>query len=161
MSRPTSPSDERRKVGMLVPPPILLLALIAACVGGQVFWFGGFSYSTTRSVLGILMLLASLALIASCASLFRKAGTPFRPTSPATAIVRDGPYRISRNPLYLGMAGLLAGLGVLLGGPCFGAALVVFLIVVHFGVVLPEERYLESVQGEAYRQYKRQVRRWV
>jgi protein-S-isoprenylcysteine O-methyltransferase Ste14 len=161
MSSPTNASDERRKVGMLGPPPILLLALIAACVGAHVFWFDGFAYSPTRSVLGTLALIASLALLASCGRLFRKAGTPFRPTSPATAIVRDGPYRISRNPMYLGMAGLLAGLGVLLGSPCFGAAVVVFLVVVHFGVVLPEERYLESLHGETYRQYKRQVRRWL
>ena len=161
MSSPTSPSDERRKVGMVVPPPILLLGLIAACVGAQVVWFGGVTFSTTRSVLGMLILLASLALFASCVSLFRKAGTSFQPTSPTAAIVRAGPYRISRNPMYLGMAGLLAGLGVLLGSPCFGAALVVFLVVVHFGVVLREERYLESLHGEAYRQYKRRVRRWL
>lgn len=161
MSRPTSRSDERRKVGMVVPPPILLMGLIAACVGAQAVWFGGFAFSTARSALGILILLASIALVASCVRLFGRAGTPFRPTSPTAAIVRDGPYRVSRNPMYLGMAGLLAGLGVLLGSPCFGAAVAAFLVVVHFGVVLREERYLESVQGEAYRQYKRQVRRWL
>ncbi len=161
MSSPTNPSNERRKVGMLVPPPILLLALIAACVGAHAFGLDGFTVSTPRSVLATLMLVASAALVASCARRFKKAGTPFRPISPATTIVRDGPYRISRNPMYLGMAGLLAGLGVLLGSPCFGAAVVVFLVVVHFGVVLPEERYLESLHGETYRQYKRQVRRWL
>jgi protein-S-isoprenylcysteine O-methyltransferase Ste14 len=119
-----NPSEERRKVGMLIPPPILLLALIAACAVAQVVWF-------------------------------------VRPTSPTTAIVSEGPYRFSRNPMYLGMAGLLAGLGVLLGSPCFAAGLIVFLVVIHFGVVLREERYLESLHGETYRQYKRQVRRWV
>jgi len=146
---------------MLIPPPLLLLALIALCLGAQALWLGGFTVSPARDVLGALILLASVALFISCGRLFRKAGTPFRPTSPATAIVREGPYRFSRNPMYLGMAGLLAGLGVLLGGVSFAAAVVVFLGVVHFGVVLPEERYLESLLGETYRQYKRQVRRWV
>ena len=154
-------SEERKKVGMLVPPPILLFALIAVCIGAQAFWLGEFTYSITRSVLGALVLVASLTLFAYSGSLFQKAGTPYRPTSPATAIVRDGPYRISRNPMYLGMAGVLAALGVLFGSYCFGAALVIFLVVVHFGVVLPEERYLESLHGETYRQYKRQVRRWL
>jgi len=154
-------SEERRKVGMLIPPPILLSALAAACAGAQVLWLGGFTFSPTRDVIGGLMLLASVALVASCGRLFMQAGTPFRPTSPATAIVREGPYRFSRNPMYVGMAGLLAGLGVLLGSPCSAAGLVVFLVVIHFGVVLPEERYLESLHGESYRQYKRQVRRWL
>ena len=161
MSNTTNASDERRKVGMLVPPPILLFALIAVCVGAQAFWFGGLTYSITRSVLAALVLVASVALFAYSGRQFQKAGTPFRPTSPATTIVRDGPYRISRNPMYLGMAGVLAGLGVLFGSYCFGAALVIFLLVVHFGVVLPEERYLESLHGETYRQYRRQVRRWL
>ncbi len=154
-------SEERRKVGMLIPPPILLLALAAACAGAQAFWLGGFTFSPTRDVVGGLLLLASVALIASCGRLFRQAGTPFRPTAPATTIVSQGPYRFSRNPMYLGMAGLLAGLGVLLGGVSFAAGLVVFLVVIHFGVVLPDERYLESLHGETYRQYKRQVRRWL
>ncbi|MGP0060837.1 MAG: methyltransferase family protein [Beijerinckiaceae bacterium] len=161
MSSTANASEERRKVGMLVPPPIVLFALIAVCITAQAFWLGGVTYSTPRCVLAALMLAASVALFAYSGSLFRKAGTPFRPTSPATTIVRDGPYRISRNPMYLGMAGVLAGLGVLFGSTLFGAALIVFLIVVHFGVVLPEERYLDSLHGETYRQYKRQVRRWL
>jgi protein-S-isoprenylcysteine O-methyltransferase Ste14 len=156
-----NPSEERRKVGMLIPPPILLLALIAACAVAQVVWCGGFTFSATRGVVGGLTLVASVALFVSCGQRFMQAGTPFRPTSPTTAIVSEGPYRFSRNPMYLGMAGLLAGLGVLLGSPCFAAGLIVFLVVIHFGVVLREERYLESLHGETYRQYKRQVRRWV
>ncbi|MGP8121322.1 MAG: methyltransferase family protein [Xanthobacteraceae bacterium] len=161
MSGSTQASEERRRVGMAFPPPILLAALIALCVGAQVMWFGGFAYSPTRTVLGLILVVASLALFLSCGRLFKQAGTPFRPTSPATAIVRTGPYRFSRNPMYLAMAGLLAGLGLLLGSYCFGVAMVVFVVAVNFGVVLPEERYLESLQGETYLQYKRQVRRWL
>jgi protein-S-isoprenylcysteine O-methyltransferase Ste14 len=154
-------SEERRRVGMLFPPPILLAALIAVCVGAQVLWFGGFTYSPTRTALGLILLAASLALFVVCGKLFKIAGTPFRPISPATTIVKTGPYRFSRNPMYLAMAGLLAGLGILFGSFCFGAALVIFVVAVHFGVVLPEERYLESLLGETYLQYKRQVRRWL
>ena len=161
MARSARAADERRKVGMLVPPPLLLLALMAVCVVAQAFWLGGLTFSPVRDALGLLALAASIGLVAACGARFVKAGTPFRPTSPTTAIVEDGPYRVSRNPMYLGMAGALAGLGVLFGGLCFAAAAVLFLIVVHFGVVLPEERYLEARHGAAYRQYKRRVRRWM
>lgn len=161
MSSPTNASEERRRVGMLFPPPILLLVLIAACIGAQAQWLGGFAYSSARTALGLLMLAASVVLIASSGRLFKKAGTPFRPTSPATTIVKSGPYRFSRNPMYLGMAGILAGLGVLFGSYCFGVALVVFLVAINFGVVHPEERYLESLHGEEYRRYKQEVRRWL
>ena len=146
---------------MLVPPPVLLVVLVAACFGAHALWLDGFSYSPARIVVGCLVLVASVALIASCGRLFKQAGTPVRPTSPVTTIVKAGPYRISRNPMYLGMALILAGLGVLFGSYLFCAALVVFVAVVHFGVVLPEERYLESLQGETFREYKRQVRRWL
>jgi len=70
-------------------------------------------------------------------------------------------HRFSRNPMYLGMAGLIAGLGVLTGSFLFGLALVVFLAIVHYGVVLPEERYLEALHGAAYVEYKGRVRRWL
>jgi protein-S-isoprenylcysteine O-methyltransferase Ste14 len=161
MSSPPNASSERRKVGMLIPPPILLLALIAVCIAVQVFWFNGFTFSTARSIIGTLLIVVSIGLFAYCGRLFKQAGTPFRPISPATTIVREGPYRISRNPMYLGMAGLLAGLGIVLGSPCFGGAVIAFLVIIHFGVVLPEERYLESLHGETYRSYQRQVRRWL
>ena len=154
-------SNERKKVGMLVPPPILLVALIAICVAAHAVWFEWFAFSWQRTVLGALALLVSAGLVMASGRVFKRAGTPVRPVSPATVVVRQGPYRISRNPMYLGMLGLLAGLGILSGSYCFVAAMAVFAAVVHFGVVLPEERYLEALHGEAYRQYKRQVRRWL
>ena len=146
---------------MLFPPPILLLALIAACIVAHALWLNRFTYSSTRTISGLLVLVASVALIASSGWSFKKAGTPIRPTSPATAIVKSGPYRFSRNPMYLGMAGILAGLGVLFGSYCFGVALVVFVVAVNFGVIHPEEHYLESLQREEYRRYKQEVRRWL
>ena len=106
-------------------------------------------------------MLASVVLIASCSKRFTAAGTPVRPTSPATSIVTVGAYRFTRNPMYVGMAGLLAGLAVLVGSYVIGVAFVVFLVVVHYGVVLPEERYLQALHGGAYLEYKQRVRRWL
>lgn len=157
----TTATLERKKVSMLIPPPLLLGVLMKVTLAAQLLYFGGVSFSVGRSIAGGLVLAASLALLAACTRRFRQAGTPVRPTSATTAIVQSGPYRFSRNPMYLGMAGLLAGAGVLLGSPACGLALVVFVALLHFGVVLPEERYLSALHGPAYHRYQQQVRRWI
>lgn len=158
---PTAASGERKKVGMLVPPPLLLIAICALSIVAQLILFGSFNISTSGVALGVLVILASVLIVVSCMKSFRAAGTPFRPVSPSTAIVNSGLYRFSRNPMYVGMAGLLAGVGSMLGSYVFIAAVVIFIVIVHFGVVMSEERYLEALHGEAYRRYKQSVRRWL
>jgi protein-S-isoprenylcysteine O-methyltransferase Ste14 len=112
-------------------------------------------------LVGVVIAVAGIVLIGACGKAFRKAGTPVRPVAPTTAIVSTGAYGVSRNPMYVGMAAVLAGVAIFFGSYLFGAALLIFVAVVHFGVVLPEERYLEVLHGTAYLAYKERVRRWV
>jgi protein-S-isoprenylcysteine O-methyltransferase Ste14 len=91
----------------------------------------------------------------------RRAGTNVRPDRPATALVTGGPFRFSRNPLYLSLITLYLGIAL-----CFDALwpLIMFVPVlafVHWGIVLREEPYLEARFGDAYRAYKTRVRRWI
>ena len=160
MNTETHASEERKKVGMLVPPPFLLLGLVAASVVVHT-WLGWPKFSPLRASLGAAIVVASIVLIASCGKRFKAAGTPVRPTSPTTSIVSAGAYRFTRNPMYVGMAGVLAGLAVLSGSYLLGLALVAFVVVVHYGVVLPEEKYLQALHGSAYLEYKQHVRRWL
>ena len=154
-------SSERKKVGMVLPPPIIFgLAVVGAAIA-QYFLIGSFAFSEARALIGGVVVVLSVILIGASARFFKKAGTPVRPVSPATTIVQSGPYRFSRNPMYVGMAGILFGLSVCLGSPLFLVALVVALTITHFGVVLPEEHYLEALHGDAYRRYKMLVRRWM
>lgn len=158
----SSPSQsERSKVGMLVPPPVLLLGLAVVGVVAHLAWFGHFVSSVFGAVAGAVVIVGSLALLRWSALTFKRSGTPVRPTSPAVAVVRHGPYRFSRNPMYVAMVGLLSGFGLVSGSWFFAAAALVFAVVVHFGVVLPEERYMESLHGEAFLEFKSQVRRWL
>jgi protein-S-isoprenylcysteine O-methyltransferase Ste14 len=114
----------------------------------------------TRSLIGGFVIVLSVILIGVSVWFFKKAGTPVRPVSPPTTIVRSGPYRFSRNPMYVSMPGILVGLSICLGSLLFLVALVAALAIVQFGTVMPEERYLEALHGEAYRRYKMSVRRW-
>jgi protein-S-isoprenylcysteine O-methyltransferase Ste14 len=89
------------------------------------------------------------------------AGTNVNPALPATAIVNSGPFRFSRNPLYLALTLLYFGLTLAFNTWWGIVVLAPLLIIMHRGVVLREERYLEQKFGETYRQYRSKVRRYL
>ncbi len=83
------------------------------------------------------------------------------PWKPTTTIIRTGPYGWSRNPIYVAMTVASAGIAILANSLWMLALLVPTVAVVHYGVVLREERYLEARFGDAYREYRASVRRWI
>jgi len=89
------------------------------------------------------------------------AGTNVNPSRPATVIVTSGPFRFSRNPLYVSLTLLYLGLSLAFDTWWGPIALIPLLIVMHLGVVLREERYLDKKFGESYRQYRSSVRRYL
>jgi protein-S-isoprenylcysteine O-methyltransferase Ste14 len=92
---------------------------------------------------------------------FRRAGTHPEPWRPVTALVVSGPYRLTRNPMYLGFTLLYLGVSLWVNSawPLFALPLVLWTV--HRGVVLREEAYMEHRFGEAYRAYRARVRRWL
>jgi protein-S-isoprenylcysteine O-methyltransferase Ste14 len=91
----------------------------------------------------------------------RLANTNINPTQPTNAIVSDGPFRFTRNPLYLGMASLYLGITFLANSVWPMLILPVVLGLMNFGVIEREERYLERKFGAQYVAYKQRVRRWL
>jgi protein-S-isoprenylcysteine O-methyltransferase Ste14 len=91
----------------------------------------------------------------------KKAGTNVNPAEPALTIVRDGPYRFTRNPMYLALCLLQVALGFFLNDWITLLFLVPLALITHYGVILREERYLTAKFGEPYLQLKREVRRWL
>ena len=91
----------------------------------------------------------------------RRAGTNVRPDQPATTIVMGGPFRFTRNPLYVGTTGLYVGVALLVDALRPLVLLVPLLAIVEWGVICREERYLEAKFGDAYRTYRARVRRWL
>jgi protein-S-isoprenylcysteine O-methyltransferase Ste14 len=110
---------------------------------------------------GGILIAAGLLYGLSAAGLFRKARTDVKPWKSTSAIVAEGVYRFTRNPMYLGMALLYAGLALLFSS--LGAILLlpVLLILIQTQVIAREERYLEGKFGDEYRHYKTSVRRWL
>ena len=110
---------------------------------------------------GALLLVAGAAVMLAAAGLFRRLGTNVRLSQPTTVIATTGPYRWTRNPMYLGMALIYAGLAIGFDGPIALALLPLVLIAIHTQVIAREERYLEAKFGDDYRRYKAGVRRWL
>ena len=102
-----------------------------------------------------------LALPLAGGTRFMASKTNIHPWKPATTIVTSGIFRYTRNPMYLGMALIYAALSLFADSLIALAGLPVALVLMHYGVIAREERYLEEKFGEPYRQYTRKVRRWA
>jgi len=94
-------------------------------------------------------------------SLFLKNSTTLQPSEEPTSLVTSGPFRLSRNPIYLGMVVILLGVAVLLGTLVTLAFPVIFVTLIEFFIIPREEQNLENLFGEPYREYKKSVRRWI
>ena len=112
-------------------------------------------------VLGTVLCLASGVVGIWGRVTMGRAGTNVRPDRPVNALVTDGPFRFSRNPLYLSLTALYLGITLFFDALWPLVMLLPMLAVVHWGIILREERYLEAKFGDEYRAYKARVRRWI
>jgi protein-S-isoprenylcysteine O-methyltransferase Ste14 len=149
--------------GVIALPPLIFLAFLLAAALLELV--------TPLQLLGAHPLARYLtgAVLATCGAImigmgtrrFVAAGTNIPPTLPTTALVVDGIYGRTRNPLYLGMTLVYLGLAVAAGSLWAILLMVPLLWIINVGVIAREERYLEQKFGDAYRAYKVRVRRWV
>ncbi len=110
---------------------------------------------------GAVLIVAGIALSATGAGTFRRAGTPVIPFERSTVLVTTGVYRYTRNPMYLGLALVLVGVAIAFGtlGPWL--AIPGFLWIISTQFIRGEEAFLEEIFGAAFVAYKAQVRRWL
>jgi protein-S-isoprenylcysteine O-methyltransferase Ste14 len=109
----------------------------------------------------IALILIGLALAAAGIRNFSRAGTPVPSYKPTRALVTTGIHGWTRNPIYLGMFLLYGGIGMAVRSPWILILTLPLAITIRYGVVAREEAYLERRFGDAYRDYKARVRRWV
>jgi protein-S-isoprenylcysteine O-methyltransferase Ste14 len=112
-------------------------------------------------LLGAGLLLAGVAVIISARTLFVRTGQSPAPWKPSPELILQGPYRFTRNPMYLGLTCIQAGLGLGTGNAWIALLAPVALLIVHFIAVRPEEKYLTEKFGPSYREYCLRVRRYI
>lgn len=151
----------RDRPGVIAPPPLIYLAGLAVGAGLDWAWPAPLLPQLAQYVLGGVLIAAGLGLILTCALLFRRHGTHIEPYRPTLALVTAGPYRVSRNPIYVGLTLAAAGVAAAVDSAWMLAMLVPVLVVMHFGVIQREEAYLEAKFGDAYRVFRGRTRRWL
>ncbi len=147
--------------GVIAPPPLiyagaLAIGLIMHWLFPMKFFPRAGAHLLGRVSIGISGILALTAFLE-----MRRAGTHVDPTQPATTIVTRGPFRLTRNPLYLSLTLLYAGIALLVNSLWAIILLPGVLLLIRYGVINREERYLEQKFGEQYLRYKARVRRWI
>ena len=142
---------------LLNMPPVWLIGFMAAAWGLARLWapLGEALLWPGRGLVA-----AGIVLIVWSALAFRRARTTIVPHQSPSALVEAGPYRFSRNPIYLADLAILAGVALILGAPLALVLLVPFREVLRRRFIRPEEAMLERDLGPAYLDYKARVRRW-
>lgn len=153
---------DSRPLRLIAPPPVLYIG--AFLLGMAIHELSPILMFPARSahqiVAGVLLVLSGV--FARWAFLtMQRTGTTANPKKPSAALVTGGPFHISRNPIYVAMAGLYMGLAFLLNSIWPLALLAPLLVVMQWGVILREERYLLGKFGSDYAAYKSKVRRWL
>jgi protein-S-isoprenylcysteine O-methyltransferase Ste14 len=154
-------AETTETAGIKVPPPLFYLGGLLAGLGLEFAFPIDGPPTWVRIVVAALALAASAYLDFGAMGRFARARTNVIPFKPTTALVTDGPYRITRNPMYVGMACLYVAIAVGFSLIWALVLLPLVLIVVDRLVIAKEEPYLERLFGEPYLDYKNRVRRWL
>jgi protein-S-isoprenylcysteine O-methyltransferase Ste14 len=160
---PMGESKPMASAGVHFPPPLLYVAGVAAGWGLH-RWHSlpiTADASWVRTGLGAAGILAWLGLFLGAAIAFRRAQTSLIPNRPATAIVTRGPYRFTRNPMYVSLVALYAGVTLLMNTWWPFVILPLVVVAVDRAVIAREERYLASAFPAEYGPYAARVRRWI
>jgi protein-S-isoprenylcysteine O-methyltransferase Ste14 len=157
----TQPTVERGARVRFPPPLVFLGGMLAGVVVGRLTPAAVPLGSALRVGLGLAVLVAGLGLILAARRHFVRTGQSPIPWKPTPELIFQGPYRFTRNPMYVGATLVQAGFGVAVNNFWISVYALPALLIVHFIAVLPEERYLSDKFGHGYRDYLGRVRRYL
>jgi protein-S-isoprenylcysteine O-methyltransferase Ste14 len=145
----------------VVRPPLVYLSSVVAGTVLDVVWPLPFLPRALAPPVGSSLVMIAMALFSYSIRQLRAAGTPVPGNRPTTVIVRTGPYRVGRNPIYLAFSLLHLGIAILVNSLWLIATLIAAVAMMALVVIPREERYLEGKFGAEYLDYKAAVRRWL
>jgi protein-S-isoprenylcysteine O-methyltransferase Ste14 len=154
-------NDEQANPGIKVPPPLFYLLPLSLGLVLDRRAHIPFLPRGVRRIIGWSLVGGGVALVGWASQTMRAADTTTRPDKPVSSLVQNGPFRYTRNPLYLSMTMIYVGIAVLRNTLWAILLLPLVLYAIQREVIKREERYLESTFGEEYLNYKARVRRWV
>ncbi|HPJ29941.1 MAG TPA: isoprenylcysteine carboxylmethyltransferase family protein [Methanothrix sp.] len=144
-----------------IQPPTYFAALLFLSLASHLLFPAPMVTEPPFALLGLLPIVFGVALNLWTDSLFKKSKTTVKPQEIPTSLLISGPFRISRHPMYLGMASILLGEAIFLGSLLTFAFPLIFAILMEALFISKEEENLERAFGEEYLDYKRDVRRWI
>jgi protein-S-isoprenylcysteine O-methyltransferase Ste14 len=147
-------------LGIVRPPLVYLISLVSGAVL-QLARPLPFFPEALAVPLGVFLVVVAVALFSYSLTEFRAAGTPVPARKPTTVVVRTGPYRFSRNPIYLAFSLLQLGVAIWVNSVWLLATLAAAVAIIHYVAIRREEEYLEQKFGAEYLDYKASVRRWL
>jgi protein-S-isoprenylcysteine O-methyltransferase Ste14 len=158
---PEEPKDPAQGPDVFTFPPVIFaIFLIMGYITDR-----GFSVAIgaplLRQIAGGALIGIGVALAGWAIARFSKAKTHLDVRKPASALVTDGPYRFTRNPMYVAASLLYAGIAVIYGKIFMLAFLIPCLLLIDIFIIRREEAYLEALFGESYRDFRSRVRRWL
>jgi len=152
---------QKDNAGVIMLPPLLYGIAFAIVLALRWIWPLRIFDQALGLWPGIALVVLGVGIAIWGRNALQAAGTNINPSLPTTAIVTSGPFRFSRNPLYIALTLVYLGLTLAVNSWWGIVVLVPLLLIMHRGVILREERYLEGKFGESYRQYRSQVRRYL
>lgn len=152
---------EHDHAGVIAPPPLIYFGTLAVGLITNFFAPITFLPGGINVTLGELCIVLGLGIAFSAFITMHRAGTPPDPGEPVRALVVGGPFRFTRNPIYIALALIYLGVTCIFNTLIALALLPIALATIHIGVIRREEKYLEIKFGDEYLQYKERVRRWI
>jgi len=146
---------------MKIRPPFIALFYLLVAIGLDYFLSTKKLFLAPYNLIGILIIIGGIILMVNAVLLFKKEGTPKSPFKKPTLMVTSGPYKFTRNPMYVGITIISLGIAVYLGTIIMFLAPLAFFLTINFIFIPREEKILENLFGQKYLDYKKKVRRWL